>query len=91
MANLTITVDAETLRRARIRAVQRGESVNQYLAAQLRAYASSDSERERRIRAAEAFVALSRDLSGTSGGRSWTREDLYAERIDDRSSGAASR
>lgn len=28
MANLTVTVDGETLRRARIRALERGESVN---------------------------------------------------------------
>ncbi len=35
MANLTITVDEETLRRARIRAIQEGTSVNHYLAQQL--------------------------------------------------------
>ncbi|MGC5248498.1 hypothetical protein ACPXB3_16425 [Gordonia sp. DT219] len=35
MANLTITVDDKTLKRARIRAIERGESVNQYLAQRL--------------------------------------------------------
>ena len=82
MANLTITVDAETLKRARIRAVERGESVNQFLAARLREYASAGNEQERRRRAAERFVALSRDVSGHSDGRAWTRDELYAERID---------
>ncbi len=91
MANLTITVDAETLRRARIRAVERGESVNQYLAARLRDYAAADGERERRVRAAEAFVALSEELSGTSGGRAWHREDLYDERIGGASTSAGVR
>ena len=49
MANLTITVDEETLKRARVRAIERGESVNQYLADRLREYADDDGERARRI------------------------------------------
>ena len=39
MANLTITVDEATLKRARLRAVQRDESVNAHLAEALRRYA----------------------------------------------------
>ncbi|WP_436700872.1 hypothetical protein [Nocardioides sp. BYT-33-1] len=80
MANLTITVDEETLKRARIRAIERGESVNQYLAERLREYAGLDDVRHRRRAAAERFVALSRDLAGTSEGRGWTREELYEDR-----------
>ena len=81
MANLTITVDEETLKRARIRAVERGESVNQYLADRLREYADDDGERARRQDAAERFVALSRELGGTSQGLGWTRDELYADRL----------
>lgn len=81
MANLTITVDGETLKRARIRAIERGESVNQFLADQLRAYAAAGDERQRRQRAAERFVALSTELGGSSDGRGWTRDELYEERI----------
>ncbi|MGV9710789.1 hypothetical protein ACWDTI_09010 [Gordonia sp. NPDC003424] len=77
MANLTITVDDETLKRARIRAIERGESVNQYLAQRLREYADTDIEISRRRRAADDFVALSRDLSGSSNGAGWTRDELY--------------
>lgn len=81
MANLTITVDAETLKRARLQAIERGESVNQYLADRLREYADTDQERGRKMRAAERFVALSRELSGNSEGVRWTRDELYAERL----------
>lgn len=80
MANLTITVDAETLKRARIRAIERGESVNAYLADQLRKYTEDDGEGARQQRAAERLVELSETLSGDSEGRSWSREDLYDDR-----------
>lgn len=79
MANLTIVVDNQTLKRARIRAIERGESVNQYLADRLREYADAGDEGDRRRLAAERFVALSSELEGTSGGSGWTREELYDE------------
>lgn len=78
MANLTITVDSETLKRARMRALDRGESVNQYLARRLAEYADGGSS-ARRSRAARRFVEMSEELSGRSGGTAWTREELYDE------------
>jgi plasmid stability protein len=77
VANLTITVDDDTLKRARIRAIERGESVNQFLAQRLTEYAGEDEARLRRQRAADDFVELSRELSGSTGGRGWIREELY--------------
>jgi post-segregation antitoxin (ccd killing protein) len=74
MPNLTITVDSETLRRARVRAVQRGESVNAMLAEALRRYA--DDTRPGDVFAAIEAVADAHDLGAESGARSWTREDL---------------
>ncbi|HQV58966.1 MAG TPA: hypothetical protein PKV27_13195 [Ilumatobacteraceae bacterium] len=74
MANLTITVDEATLKRARLRAVQRDESVNAHLAEALRRYADGDSsERMARV------VALARQSTHGSGptGRAWTREELH--------------
>ena len=76
MANLTITVDSETLKRARMRALERGESVNQFLARQLEKYADGGLT-DRRARAARRFVELSQDMSGRSGGKPWTRDELY--------------
>ena len=73
MANLTITVDDATLKRARIRALRRNESVNAYLAEVLRRYADEDiAPVDRIIALADAAAA------GSQGsGRAWTRDDLH--------------
>ncbi len=79
MANLTITVDEETLKRARIKAIERGESVNSYLAEQLRKYADDPGQAEAIARLASL---AERHRIGTPGvERSWTREDIYEERL----------
>lgn len=75
MANLTITVDEETLRRARIRALQRHESVNAYLAAVLRRYA--DQGRQAEVFAELAEMADASAAGGEGTGRTWTRDDLH--------------
>ena len=49
MANLTISVDDATLKRARLRALQRDESVNAYLAERDRQRAEVRAEVERRF------------------------------------------
>ena len=48
MARLTIRVDPETLKRARIRALEQGTSVGALLRAYLDAYVEADVDRERR-------------------------------------------
>lgn len=75
MANLTITVDDATLKRARIRALERGESVNSYLADVLAAYADAPSQAE----ILYEFGELVDGLEATSGPgvRTWTRDDLH--------------
>ena len=50
MANLTISVDDELLRRARVRAAQLGTSVNAVLREYLRTWAGQDDRREQAIR-----------------------------------------
>ncbi len=77
MANLTITVDAETLRRARIRALERGESVNKVLAEQLRRYADADDARGPRQRTNDRLTALAARMTRGSAGREWSRDELY--------------
>jgi plasmid stability protein len=74
MANLTISVDAEILQRARLRAAERGESVNALLAEALRCYAGT-------TRPGEVFAAIEAMADafapGSEGrGRHWTRTDL---------------
>ena len=80
MANLTLAIDDETLRRARIRAVQEGTSVNAVVREQLRRYAGTDEKAMAgRRKAAELARA---HVSGTAGQeRDWAREDLYEERV----------
>jgi hypothetical protein len=75
MANLTVTLDDRVLRRARIRALERGTSVNAVVSAYLASYAGADAMKA----ALEGFLALAEQSQAGSGpgGRSWTREELY--------------
>ena len=74
MANLTIAVDDALLRRARIRALEQGSSVNALLRGYLEAFANPGNTRERAIR---SFQALADRAQSGSGGRSWTRDQLH--------------
>lgn len=74
VATLTLSVDPDVLRRARIRALERGESVNKYLAEMLERYANSGARD-----GIEEFLAFAENCqSGHVGeGRGWTRDELY--------------
>ena len=76
--NLTIVVDDELLRRARIRALEQGTSVNAVLRRFLESYAGAATEAEARARLA-ALARKSPAASGT-GGRRWTRDEIYEQR-----------
>lgn len=78
MANLTLSIDGGLLKRARIKALEQGTSVNAVVREQLASYVCDDDQREARRR----IVQNARRSAGGSGsgGRSWTREDLYEER-----------
>ena len=74
MANLTITVDDDLLKRARIRALEQGSSVNAILRQYLESFAGRDEVRKKAVR--DLLRLASRARSGR-GGRSWTREELH--------------
>lgn len=74
MANLTITVDEELLKKARIRALEQGTSVNAVLREYLEAYAGIRSIREEKIR---DLIRMSQTTSFRRGGRTWTRDELH--------------
>ncbi len=78
--NLTITIDDETLRRARIRALTQGTSVNAILREFLESYAGSDIETAARGR----LVQIARSSTASSGheGRTWSREEIYIDRVE---------
>jgi hypothetical protein len=74
MANLTITVDAETLRQARLRAMAEGRSVNAILGDYLEMY--SGQRRAQRDALAD-LLSIAGDCRSGSGGRRWTRDQLH--------------
>jgi len=85
MANLKITVDEQTLKRARMRALKEGTSVNTVLQDYLESYAAEPyaGVRRERLEAARRIIESSREsISGSGpGGRTWSREDAYEERL----------
>lgn len=83
MANLTLTVDEDLLRRARVRALEQGTSVNGLVRDWLERFAGDNAQRQ----ASEEIIAIGQRSNASSGrgGRKWTRDDAY-ERLggDDR-------
>ena len=75
VANLTLVIDDDVLRRARIRALEQGTSVNAVVREQLARYAGGPDPRV----AMQGVLELARKSTAGSGpeGRTWTREDLY--------------
>jgi hypothetical protein len=80
MANLTITVDDGTLKRARLRALEEDTSVNAILRDYLEEYAGG---RREQIEAARRIIEDARRGGAGSGpgGRKWKREDAYEDRL----------
>ena len=75
MANLTVTIDTQVLRRARIRALERGTSVNAVVSEYLAQYAGSSATAD--ALAGFLDLATAADAGSGGGGRTWTRDDLY--------------
>ncbi len=74
MTNLTINVDSEVLKRARIRALEESTSVNAVLREHLMAYAGMQRTPELSI---ADLLELSRRTRAARGGQRWTRDDLH--------------
>lgn len=74
MANLTISVDEALLKRARMRALEQGTSVNAVLRDYLESYAGLAAEREA---AAKAILGISEVAQSRHEGPRWTREELH--------------
>jgi plasmid stability protein len=74
MANVTLAIDDEVLRRARIRALEQHTSVNAVIRDYLEKFAHLDSER-----AITAILETAQRSGASSGpeGRTWTRDELY--------------
>lgn len=75
MPNLTLSIDEELLRRARVRAAKENTSVNAVVRDYLATYAGARQMSTARRR----LVELSRSSRSGSGveGRSWSRDELH--------------
>lgn len=74
MANLTITVNDDLLKRARLRALEQGTSVNAVLREYLETFAGARGLREQAVR---DLLRLSGSARSRRGRRRWTREELH--------------
>ena len=74
MANLTITVDDDLLRKARMKTLEQGTSVNALLRDYLTHFTGVRSAQEQ---AARGFLALAAKSRARRGGRRWTRDELH--------------
>jgi len=72
--NLTITVEDEVLKRARIRALEENTSVNAILREYLESYAGVAA---RRCDSLERLLRLSRAAEAGRGAAKWTRDELH--------------
>lgn len=77
MTNLTITVEEETLKQARQRALAEGRSVNVLLREYLESYSGQRRERDKAL---SDLLAIAESSQSGSGGHAWTRDELH-ERI----------
>jgi hypothetical protein len=74
MANLTLKIDDQLLRRARIRALEQGTTVNELVRDYLSRYAVPRADR---MRAFRRFLEVAEQARATSGGRKLTRDELH--------------
>ncbi len=77
MANLTISINDDVLKRARIRALEENTSVNAVLAKYLEEYARLEEVRRSRQKALKRLLRIADAHSIDRGGRRWNREELH--------------
>ena len=74
MANLTIVIPDEVLKKARLKAVEEGTSVNAVIREYLETYAGV---RRRQTKAMLELLDLSKRSRSRRGHGRWTRDDLH--------------
>lgn len=87
--NLTVQLDEEVIRQAKVLAAQRGTSVSALVAQQIAALTAANERYERAQKSALRMMAETREQSARlhadesvdQGGQGWSRDDLYQERL----------
>jgi len=77
-ANITLQLDADVIRQARVLAARRGTSVSALVAHELDAVVAREARYDDARRRALDLLSAARPR----GGRQWARADLYADRLD---------
>lgn len=75
MANLTISIEDEVLKKARMRALEEGTSVNALLRDYLERFTAVNVAR---LSAAERVLDVSAKAGSRRGASRWTREDVHS-------------
>jgi plasmid stability protein len=85
MKNITVTIDDETYRRARVRAAEQGTSVSRVVKEELVRYSAQPSPlEERRMELEKLFAKVDAEMKGTTPepvDPDW-RQKMYDERFD---------
>lgn len=74
--NVTLALPADTVRRLKVLAAERGTSISRMLTERLEEILAKDDEYERAKRRGLARLEQGWDL-GTDGRRTWTRDELH--------------
>ena len=76
VSNLTVVLDDDVLRKARLRALQEGTSMDAVVREMISAYARGDQEEDTAVLWLAEHARHSRATSGPDG-RTWSRDELY--------------
>jgi hypothetical protein len=74
MTNLTLSIDEELLKRARIHALENGSSLNAVVRDFLEQYAGNTS---RYVQITDRLISKSQQSQASSEGQAWMRDELY--------------
>lgn len=79
MANLTLSIDDDLLKKARMRALEQDTSVNALVRTYLQKLVGGSSARSGTQKNMAEFLAWAETVHAGSGpgGRTWTRDELY--------------
>ena len=74
MTNLTITIDEQVLKKARMRALEDGVSINALLREYLEKYTGANRQYQQ---VTQEILKIAQDSTAASGGNRWSRDELY--------------
>ena len=74
MSNVTLSIEEEDLKKARIQALQNGTSLNAVIRDFIKQYVNRDTHYQQLT---ERVLKQTENTNELEGGRDWTREELY--------------